>query len=175
MYNESVKTRTLLPLLVCILAGCASSQVGYLRARTPSGEGYSDTKIQDGIYSVQFKGRSDTNVQRVSDFALLRSAELTLQGGDRYFTVLTEKNDSQRVTDSIPSEAPIGCVGRNCFTSFYTVWNTYTYSIPGIYFMIQTYKEKPSAQATVFDAQQVKDNIERQYNLVQKPAEIRKA
>jgi hypothetical protein len=157
--------------LICMaISGCASQQVGYVRAKSPDTEGYSDTKIQEGVYSIQFKGRSDTNVQRISDFALLRAAELALRDGYSYFTVLTEKSDDKKVTDAIPHDAPtIACSGRHCFSSFYTVWQTYSYSIPSIYFMVQAHKEKPDTHATVFDARQVKSNIETQYGLVQAP------
>ena len=154
-----------LPFL--ILSGCITAPMGYYKAKTAGDDGYFDTKIQDGIYSIQFKGRPETNIQRVTDFALLRAAELALGNGYRYFTVLTEKSDTKTVTNPVPDTAPIGCIGRHCFPTFYTVWETYSYKIPDIYFMVECFKEKPlNISTTVFDAEQVKKNIQEEYNLV---------
>ncbi len=156
-----------LGVLLISLTGCASA-LQYHPARGSAGDGYSDTKIQEGVYSVQYRGRSDADIKTVSDYALLRSADITLTNGYRYFTVLTEKEDSKKMDQSLPEPARIGCIGRHCFDSYYTVWQTYTYSVPGIYFMIRCYKEEPAdSPVTVFDAQQVKANIEKDYGLAQ--------
>lgn len=154
-------------LFLLLLSGCVTAPVAYRPAKDAQSEGYFDTKIQDGVYSIQFRGKPETNMQRIMDFALLRAAERASADGYRYFTVLTEKSDSKTVTDSMPEQEPVGCIGRHCFPTFYTVWETYSYKIPGIYFMVQAYKEKPAnVNATVFDAEQVKENVRKQYGLV---------
>jgi hypothetical protein len=48
------------------------------------------------IFAISFAGNSFTSPERVSDFALLRAAELTLNKGDNRFTLL---NAARRTLD----------------------------------------------------------------------------
>ncbi len=151
-------------LILAVVSGCAS-RLGYYPAHN-TGEGYTDKKIQDDIFSVQYRGRSDSDIMAVSDFALLRSSEITLANGFNYFSVMTGTPDNKNFPVPAGSDVPIECIGRHCFHSSFPFWESYTQTIPGIYFMIQCYKEKPANPKTaVFDARQVKKNLEEQYGV----------
>ena len=50
--------------------------------------GYSELQLEQNIFQVSFKGNSKTSMERAVDFALLRSAELTLGNGYNYFVIL---------------------------------------------------------------------------------------
>lgn len=70
-------------VVVALLVGCAT---GY----APSGgrTGYSETQVAPDTYTVTYRVKPNTSEQRAVDFALLRSAELTLRDGYTHFVVL---------------------------------------------------------------------------------------
>ncbi len=152
--------------LVSILffSGCATP-IGYYKAKDSEG-GYSETKMQEGVYSIEFKGNSDTSVQRVLDFAYLRAADLTLKNGYKYFTVSNQKTDRTTTSSSVPETTPLECIGQNCYGNRYTTWRNFTYQAPFTYLMVECHKELPAnASGTVFDASQVKANVQTQYHI----------
>ncbi|MBU2877702.1 MULTISPECIES: CC0125/CC1285 family lipoprotein [Aliiglaciecola] len=73
--------------IVLFVSGCASKPD--YRAAQNGSVGYSEQKITDDRYRVQFKSFSKS-VADASDFALLRSAQLTQQQGFDWF-VITNK------------------------------------------------------------------------------------
>jgi hypothetical protein len=50
--------------------------------------GYSDTQMGENTFRVSFEGNGYTPLAKVSDFALLRSAEVTLEHGYPYFLIV---------------------------------------------------------------------------------------
>ena len=80
---------TLLTLtLFVLLSGCASKP-DYRSAKNGS-VGYSEQKITDDRYRVQFKSHSQL-VADAADYALLRSAELTQQQGYDWFVITSKE------------------------------------------------------------------------------------
>lgn len=69
--------------LVILLSSCATK---YHRKSITGG--YSDIQIDKNTFQVSFKGNSRTSMERSVDFGLLRSAELTINNGYKYFTIL---------------------------------------------------------------------------------------
>jgi len=59
-------------ILAFILQGCATSY-----QKTSFTGGYSETQLDENVFNVSFKGNGYTSRERVADFTLLRSAELT--------------------------------------------------------------------------------------------------
>ena len=78
---------TLLTLTV-LVSGC-TSKPDY-RSATNGSVGYSEQKITDDRYRVQFKSHSKL-VADASDYALLRSAELTQKQGYDWFVVTSKE------------------------------------------------------------------------------------
>lgn len=64
--------------------------------------GFSETQLAPNMYRVDFKGNSMTDVQRVQDFALLRSAELTVANGFKYFAIINSNTDLNTETHVTP-------------------------------------------------------------------------
>lgn len=88
--------KTILPIAVwgALLSACAS-QSAYAPAEKPKAAGYTETRLADNRYRVSFTGNSVTPSGTVKDYALLRSAELTLQQGNDWFRVLDRDIDKK--------------------------------------------------------------------------------
>ena len=86
--------KTLKPLafsLALILSGCISA-TPYQRFSFPRG-GYDTKPIQDGIYQIDFAANGVTAQSQTAYYALVRAAEVTLQSGQRYFIVQSERTE----------------------------------------------------------------------------------
>lgn len=77
-----------------LLAGCASQSV-YAPADKLGAQGYTETKLSDNRYRVNFTGNSLTPASTVKDYALLRAAELTLQTGNDWFQTVDRDTDKK--------------------------------------------------------------------------------
>lgn len=94
-----MKNIILFLLLPIFLLGCASSY-----KKNGFSGGYSEIQLDKNIYQVYFRGNGFTSIERAEDFAMLRSAELTLEKGYKYFLVYNSKNSSHRFTYTEPQE-----------------------------------------------------------------------
>jgi hypothetical protein len=72
-------------IFVC---GCACEPTPYQRAATHSGKGYSERRVSEDTFYVQYVATTATPHQVLSGYLYRRAAELTLQYGFRYFVVL---------------------------------------------------------------------------------------
>jgi opacity protein-like surface antigen len=70
-----------------VLTACATSPTLYAPRAAPSGAGYSEYRLEAGRYRVTFQGNPGAPVNQISDYALLRSAELALRDGYDWFRV----------------------------------------------------------------------------------------
>ncbi len=159
-------------VLATMVSGCATT---YHR-QTWTG-GYSDTKIQDDIFRVEFAGNAYVSRGKVEDFALLRCAEVTLENGYKYFVILDAKSETQTGAYTTPATAHTygtvygtdyggGYGGSYSGTTYVTGGQTYMFSKPSSSNMIKCFKERPENIPTlVFDAEQIKDNLKKQYKL----------
>ena len=74
-------------LVVLVLQGCATPY-----QKDGFKGGFSETQLDENVFNVSFKGNGNTGRERVSDFTLLRSAELATQSGYNYFVVIASEN-----------------------------------------------------------------------------------
>jgi hypothetical protein len=93
---------TLVVALGLLLAACAGAPTPYQQAR--GGFGYSEQQIEENRYRVSFAGNSATSRQTVEDYLLYRAAELTVQTGHDWFTVV-DRNTVQEYSGSGGSPA----------------------------------------------------------------------
>ena len=134
--------RILLFMTIIFFAGCATGyqSLGYTG-------GYSDMQLGENTFKVSFTGNGHTLQRRATDFTLLRSAELTLEHGYRYFIV----NSSEAHTR----------------TSFYV--NQYgggSVSKPRVNMIITCFKEKPvESNQMIFNARFLSSSIRKKYGL----------
>jgi hypothetical protein len=81
-------------LVAVLLSGCAATPTLYAAQAGARGAGYSEFRLEPGRYRVTFQGGPGAPVQQVSDYALLRAAELAVRDGYDWFRV------SDRVTST---------------------------------------------------------------------------
>lgn len=79
----------ILSVLVLILAGCTTGQYQPFR----SGVGHKAEQMNENTYYVTYTGSQKSEIEKVNDFALLRSAELTLEKGFDYFVITEAMNN----------------------------------------------------------------------------------
>lgn len=169
--------RTLVWFVVVILAGCATPY-------QPAGltGGFSETQLARNVFQVRFKGNGFTRMERATDFTLLRSAELTLQHGYEYFTVVDAEVYRRHLYYTTPTTSTTSITGSTYGTaSSYGGMSTYSGSFNGTAntttYGGQTYNiSKPSTSDTIvcfrkrpkgfaFDAAFVESSIRAKYKL----------
>lgn len=89
-----MKQLLILISLTIFLGACASTSP-YSPAKGESGMGYRDQKLTADRWRVEFQMRK-TNRSQAMDYALLRSAELTLQKGFDWFEVVDRVTEVDR-------------------------------------------------------------------------------
>ncbi|MDD9811183.1 MAG: hypothetical protein OXU71_05650 [Gammaproteobacteria bacterium] len=127
------------------VAGCATSY----QQRGFSG-GFSETQLAENVFEVRFSGNGYTSSERASDFALLRSAELSLERGFRYFVVDDNENDRQIAINTVTTSSGA---------------NTYSTSKPGARKVIVCFKEKPDWTGVIYEARFVVQSIRGKYEI----------
>ena len=82
--------KKLIPAVLAALAltACATPQpTAYQAAAGPQAMGYSEFRIEPGRYRITFRGGPGAPPEQVSDYALLRAADLTIADGYDWFRV----------------------------------------------------------------------------------------
>ncbi|MDB5455367.1 MAG: hypothetical protein JWP92_952 [Caulobacter sp.] len=77
-----------------LLSACATAPTLYGPRTTPQSTGFSEYRLEAGRYRVSFRGGPGAPIEQISDYALLRAAELTVRDGYDWFRI------SDRVTES---------------------------------------------------------------------------
>lgn len=85
-------------ILLLILPSCQSTTV-YKEAQNNQ-FGYSDAKLDERIYRVNFKGNSITSRETVERYLMYRVAQLTLEEGFSHFKILSRDNKTITNLDS---------------------------------------------------------------------------
>ena len=73
-----------------VLSGCAGYQPSTFFG------GLTEVQLDKNLWRVTFRGNGFTSKQKAEDLAMLRSAELTLQSGFRYFFFVSSKWSNSR-------------------------------------------------------------------------------
>lgn len=151
--------------LSALLTACATS---YQRSGFTGG--FSETQLGENIFQVSFRGNGYTRGERASDFALLRSAEVTTQNGFRYFIVVGSARDSSLSTYTAPTQSyTTGSVygyGNTAYGSARTTTyggQSYIIQKPSTTNTIVCFKDKPETAGLVFDAEFVKRSLREKY------------
>ncbi|MEX1251037.1 MAG: hypothetical protein WEA77_07575 [Hyphomonas sp.] len=87
---------------LALLGACATA-TPYQQALTSNDSGYSEQKIEDNRFQVQFEGNSLTDRKTVETYLLYRAAELTKQSGYDHFRVVRRDTDSNTRLVGSPS------------------------------------------------------------------------
>lgn len=97
-----IKTSTALATALVLATGLSAcvSPTPYqpaVRGTATSG-GYSETRIEPDRWRVNFSGNSMTSRETVEGYLLFRAAELTLQNGGDWFSIVDRQTDSRSRT-----------------------------------------------------------------------------
>ena len=167
---QAAQTRSVLvpALLVAVISGgCAT---GY----QPTGfaGGFSETQLSENVYQVRFNGNGFTTSERASDFALLRSADVCLRDGYRYFIVADAESSEKIGTYTTPIQSTtqgLGTViGTNVYSSSTTTTTggqTYVISKPGHSMLVAFYNTPPNDLGFVYDARFIDASVREKYGL----------
>lgn len=90
--------RTISIILLLVLQGCATSY----QSHSFTG-GFSESRFDENVFKVSFRGNGFTSRERASDLNLLRSAELALENGYKYFVIVEAESYQRNSTIKTPS------------------------------------------------------------------------
>jgi hypothetical protein len=133
--------------------------------------GFSETQLAENVFRVSFRGNGYSRGERAEDFALLRSAELTLESGYTHFGLVASGSSSETSTYTTPTTSyTTGSAyssGRNVYGSATT--NTYGgqtvfISKPSATNTVVMFRSKPDLQGMVFDAKFVYESLRKKYS-----------
>lgn len=161
-----------------LLSGCATTY----QSNSFSG-GYSETQLDENVFKVTFRGNGRTGRERVADFTLLRSAELTMNSGFKYFVIVDANSYTSNSTYTTPTTATTN-VNANTYGTANTYGNnttynantygtatttvsggqTYNISKPSSSNTIVCFKEKP-ATGFSYNAEFIFKNITKKYDI----------
>jgi len=93
--------RLILPVLAALsLTACATAPTLYQPALGPQAVGFSEYRLEPGRYRITFRGGPGAPIEQVSDFALLRAADLAIADGYDWFRV------ADRFVEGRPDRGP---------------------------------------------------------------------
>ena len=98
--QKKMKTTTALILVALLLHGCATPY-----QQTGLTGGFSETQLDENVWTVTFKGNGYTSRERATDFNLLRCAEICLENGYRYFMIVEGKEYSKEGFYTAPTNS----------------------------------------------------------------------
>ncbi len=130
-------------VVMFIYSGCATMY----QPMTWTG-GYRDTQLQPDVFQIYVSGNAYISADQVFKYALVRSAELTLQNDCEYFYIL---NISEGEKTSYSSSAATSGYVTNIWTTPITK--------PKITMIIKTVKEPEEGEEDPFEAQFIIDNV----------------
>ncbi len=127
-------------LLILLLANCATPYQPQSKWLKKAPGGYSDVKKGDNVFFVTFNANGYTPLENVKDYALLRSAEITIENDFTYFKI--DSGESKYVQQHTSS----------CYNGICT---PITVNLPTAFNLISCFKEKPKSTETIYDAKTV--------------------
>lgn len=154
-----MKNYIILAIISVIMTGCATAY--HKRGLTG---GFSETQIGENVFRVTFKGNAYTSRERVSDFTLLRSAELALENGYKYFVIIDSEKYTKKEVYAVPKSSYTtgSAYGATTVTSG---GQTFIYSKPSSTNTIICFKEKPKTDGMVYDAEFIVKSIKDKYGI----------
>lgn len=100
-----------LALALLVVAACASPGPVYGPSLRPGAAGYESVRIEENRFRVTFRGEPGASVPEVSEFALLRAAELTIEQGASWFVVDARSREAAGDVYSTAPRVSVGVAG----------------------------------------------------------------
>ena len=151
-----------------ITIGCATAY-----QHTGFTGGFTEAQLGENIFQVSFSGNGHTSGKRAADFALLRSSEVAIENGFRYFFIADSEKDSSISTHTSPTESyTSGSVYGNAgmVSGFSTTTTRHGKTSATRKFVVTNiiicFKEKPETANLVLDAELTKMSLRKSYGIV---------
>ncbi len=161
-----------LSLVVAVFAlnGCATT---YQKEGLTGG--YSEIQLDENVFTIRFQGNGYTSTAKATDFTLLRSAEVAMEHGFKYFSVVdsdafrANSSYTAPVVHNTTTDVDVRNIGDMYYadvetTTTTTGGQTYNISKPSSSNTIVCYKEKPKGLFT-YSAWFVVNNIKDKYEV----------
>ena len=131
-------------LFLFFLTACATPY-----QKSGLGGGFIETQLSQNVWKINFNGNQFTKMRRATDFCLLRGAELALENGYKYFTVL---NENSHIESSTVTTQPMQFRNKDGSVS-YMGGGTKTVHKPRAEKTISMHHEKPFNSGIVYEAE----------------------
>lgn len=136
--------------------------------------GYSSTTFDKNLFRVTFNGNGYTRLERVLDFALLRSAELCSYRSFKFFVVVdsnTYISNSRYITPTTTRTS--GEIRFHPYSNYASIsgrsrtsgGQVYNIRKPSVMLVVLCFEEKPDLIATIFNAEFIKESIRSKYKI----------
>ncbi|MFN7473330.1 MAG: CC0125/CC1285 family lipoprotein [Burkholderiales bacterium] len=170
------QTTLLFFLIATLICGCATEyqpnktfSVGGIPLF--SSGGFTESQLDTNVFRVTFDGNEFTAGQRASDLVLLRSADIALKHNFAFFVIVDSKtyNNVSSFTTPIQSTTTgsatrTGNMVSGNATTTTTGGQTYVTVMPSATNTIVYFKEKPSVQGLVYNAEFICNSLGQKYN-----------
>jgi hypothetical protein len=165
------------PTLYLILVSLAVWGLGCATPYKSSGfmGGFSETRLAEDVFRVNFRGNGYTSPERTQDFAMLRAAELAQENGFKYFAIIDESASTDVSTfttsGSAQTTGSASIYGRS--GSYYGNYSERTtYTPPQTHFvfkprsglLMRCFAEKPDG-IYVLEAAFLRESIKAKYKI----------
>jgi hypothetical protein len=148
-----------------LLTACATSYQPYSFI---GGGGYKDVQLAENVFKVTVEANGYTSSARASELALLRSADLALEHGFRYFIIGATADHSYSTSYTAPKNTNVN-VTSNGNTAYGTAktygGQTYNFNFPTPSMTTTAFKEKPTLQGTIYDAALVSKSLRKELDV----------
>lgn len=157
-------------LLIAFLVGLSGCATPY-QSKGFTG-GYSEVQLDDNVFKVSFRGNGYTGKERAANFALLRSAEVSLRHGFKYFIIADLSATTRDSSYTAPTQTTTnmnynsyGSYGYGSANSTTSGGQTYHISKPTATNTIVCFKEKPEIQGLVYNAEFLARSLKEEYGI----------
>jgi hypothetical protein len=128
--------------------------------------GYSDTKLSKNIFSVRFNGNGFTDLNHAIDFALLRSAEIAIENGYNFFSIIDQSNQTTYNIHTTPIYHNNIAINRNNSIAYQSGGQTYLSKKPSTINTIICFEKEPKNNSLiVYEARFIIDSIKNKYQI----------
>jgi hypothetical protein len=164
-----MKIKTIVALLGGILLmGCVTPY-----QREGFRGGFSDTRLQENLFTVNFEGNGYCSRGRAQDFGMLRCAEVTLEHGFNFFAIADSSADEKTTlyhsggsAQTYGTMSSSGNTASGTFNTYSSPGYTVPISMPCVSYMIFCFKEKPEGKQLIFDASFLANSVRQKYGIV---------
>lgn len=158
--------KPLITILAVILIGCSTPY-----KQSSATGGFSETQLDENVYKVRFRGNGYTSGEKAEELALLRSADLTMRKGYKYFVLNDSYSDAKITSISTTpvtsySNGSANAVGNTVYGSSTTTsygGQARVHTKPSTTNTIVMFHEKPDGVGLVYSAEFLCKSLARKY------------